>query len=330
MTVYASLKEGEPRYVNREGVEIKPSSSHRNQICLNQNICPVISLEIPPLKKEDRDPLIQRTLPTHFPDSLEEWEWDSRQLGKATYVFLIKREIIEKIRRDWDKDAILLSPALSLPLSEGKEVYQFNTGSGYDLFFCNGSRLDHGIHLAEESDMPVLVKEFLGESGSPRLFELETTLPSLFTKKENKKDRLKLLLALLPLIPLAFFFLQWRESRELLNQYGEWENVRSELLSQRIGEDEGIPWKKIRETLEENQPSDLYGRLEILYPFFLGKGTILNLSFQGQDFQIQARGKDPLNILEKLRTVPEIESITLYQSREQESQELFNLSGRWK
>ncbi len=330
MTVYASLNAGEPRYVNREGVEIKPNSSHKSQVCLNQNICPVISLDIPPLKKEDRDLLIQRTLPTHFPDSLEEWEWNSRHLGQATYVFLIKREIIERIRRDWGKDAILLSPALSLPLGEGKEVYQFSAGSGYDLFFCNGSRLDHGIHLAEESDMPILVKEFLGESARPRLFELETNLPSLFARKENKKGRLKLLLALLPLIPLASFFFQWQESRELLNQYEEWKNVRSELLSQRIGQDGNIPWKEIRKILEENSPSDLYGRLEILYPYFSGKATILNLSFQGQDFQIQARGKDPLNILEKLRTVPEIERITLYQSREQESLELFNLSGRWK
>ncbi|MDC7224660.1 MAG: hypothetical protein PQJ60_13025 [Spirochaetales bacterium] len=327
--IYASLKNKTLVYTDGTGISVQPKPKGKGTVCLDLNLCPLVSLDLPPLKKHDRDLLIEKNLPSHFPESLESWEWDSYSHGAETLVFLIRKSFLKTLREDWGKDVRLISPAFSLPKSPEKGIFQFNGSGGYDLFFYGEGRLDHALHLTEREDVSALTREFLGDSASPVKFTLESGKIGLFREKKKRGNPL-LLLLLLPLIPLTYSGILMRNNRVVEQKLRLLEEERKEYMIKEAGREEEIPWQEIKVVLEENQPASLYRRLEILYPFFYGEAVILNISLSKENFQIQAQGKNPLNILDALRMVPEIDRVTLYQSREQESLEIFNISGRWK
>jgi hypothetical protein len=326
--IFATLRNNRINYRNEKGGTISPGTQSKACIYLNLSLCAVVTLDIPPLKYPDKKILIDKTLPSHFPESLDEWIWDNRQYREKTLIFLIKKTVLKQIQEDWGKQVRFISAGQSLPYSDKKEVYEVCSPDFCDLFFCDKENLDYALYLSHSSEVPLLTKEFLGEERTPQNLEFEMGKSFLF--KPQKKKKSGLLLFVIPLIPLFYFLFLWQQNKDLQNQWDLLEDQKKELLSQKTTRENELPWNEIEQTLLENQPEDIYNRLELLYPLFIDKAIILSISLQKDNFQLQAKGKESLNILEELRTTPGIESVTLSQSREEESQEIFNLTGRWK
>jgi len=325
------------RYYSDKGSSLSPQSPEAQsfrkrgkiQLLLNINQCPMLSLYLPPLKESDLHLLVERQIPTRFPAPMEDWKWHMEQVENETRVFLMPKDLLHQLERDWAKGFSLFSPGQSIPppAEDKKVVYLFEGITGHDLFFYNRGTLDHAIHIDNDEEIPHLVKEFTEQD--PILLD-PGKLPSrgLFRSRKNRKKG-SFILALPLCIPLLLLF-PWQKEQKLQEQWMTLEQQRQQMLTQSSSETLSLPWDEIEELLSSNQPEDRYGQLEILYPLFYRRSQLISYHLQEKDFQISARAENPLPILEELKQLPQLEMVQLYQSREQEDQEIFQFSGRWK
>jgi hypothetical protein len=318
-------------YRSLSGDRVNPERKGKTVLLLNLKDCLTVDMELPPLKDADKAVLIGKRLPAHFPLALSDWEWCSLKTGEITRIFLIRKELMMTLRTDWGKKVMLVSTASYLPDKPVRNLAAVHSPDGTDLFVFKEGRLDHALHCISDDEYREVLSGFPTDEPAPfEINVLKERIPEQRLFHEEKKVRGGLALILAFLITGALLLtplgtLRKREYEVALLK--EQVTLRQEEGRSR---NDAIPWEEIEKSLSSHSPPDRYGQLEALYPLFKGKGEILNYSISGKDFQIQARGRSPLLILEDLKGLPGVAGVSLYQSREEETLEIFNFSGSWE
>lgn len=316
------------QFYDLQGLLVKPKGGH-HRVVLSLRDCQVIFLDLPPLKYKDLHSLIEQKLPSHYPHSLEGMVWDFTQNKGPVKVFLAKEELIEQIKEDLGSKTRIYGTAQSLPIEVDKEVFQFFFPEGQDLYFVERDKETISFFQDFQTDIMPLISDFLNTPGPVVPLNPPGATPSLFGDKKGKPS-----LALLHLIPLLLILfllgIKWLGTEKLKNEWDAQRREIGELQINKVDESENYNWEETHTLLTASLPLDHYRVLDTLYPYFYGRAVISSFSIQGKTIKIQAKGKDTLNIMDDLKSLEEIEELTLHQIKRDGESEIFSLTVRWK
>lgn len=314
MILYLDIQRNQTIYHNEQGVECSPKNGPK-QIVIPLKYCKVFSLKIPPVKPIELAGLIENTLPAIYPGELEEMEWDFRIHSSCCLVFIMERNLLNRVREDLGKDSRILSSALFLPDSIENEIFEFVMPDYSDLFFFKENSLDHALSIPRSESMEIssLCKDFSGRHSIPSPLEFKELPMGLFSKNKGgirKKYGIQLafLAAALSLLILAVLPIrQLKEQKELL------QNLQRDIKNiQEQGLDENAPiTDEDLNILKNEMPDDLLRVFEDLKDLLEGRGKILSFKIQGKDLQIQVRCRDGISLTNQLIELNGWESFSL-------------------
>lgn len=322
------------RYITDDGTPWIPVKG-RHKIWLSFRDCSLYSLELPPVKTRDLEQLVQNQLPSLYPGDEESISYDFIRQGQRTLIFLIKKEMLQQIRRDLGEKTLIHSPGQILPSPLEEGVYILPTPLGLELMFCQKGRVDHSLNLDQQeiAQKEELLLEFslTSEKKKNREIVLEpgSNIGGLFLEKKDRKPFLKWVGFLVSaMFLIGLFYLPLRQRILLRSQWEEFNN-RMETMEQELASstENQNHWQGPLSELQENVPADRYALLQELPEIFEGRALILYFSVKGTEIQIKARGGDALKLAEELKKVPSFKNLSLSRIERIDGEEIFTLSG---
>lgn len=328
MILYLSNKNNIREYHSESGNKITNFDS-KNSVVISLEDCHVLSLNLPPLKESEMEPLIERQLSSHFPHSIDDMKWYYTNNKGKVRIYLIKEELLNSIYADLGDSTKILSPAQAISWDEGKHIYVNRTPVTSNLFFSENGDIKHAFPIHSETELNNLISEYKEDENITNLPNLSQQ-NSLFIEKKRKKS--PWLLTIIPIILALIYFgaiiIDNNNLRKTIEeQNSEILNLQSEILTI---DDSEYPWEESLVILEDSIPDDYYARIELLYSYFLGRAVIKSIAIQNDKIRIQASGIDSLKIMDELENLDIWEDLYIDQIKSEYNGELFTFTGKFK
>ncbi len=328
MTLFTKFSGKDIIYYNCQGTPTAPKPG-RHAVFVGLKECPVFEMPLPPVTKKDRNMLIPQMLPAYYPGSLDGLMWDSMVGKKGASVFLIARELKQKIVKDCGKFSKIHSPGQDLPRREGKIIYQFKNPAGSGLFFFNDGEMDNALYVDEIDTVDQLTSRYIRKGYEVHELNLSMKLSGLFAEKRIFPPSWLLFMGI-PILYAFILLFPWQRNRVMADHLKQLEQKKQELTLISQPKENSLPWEEGWEILNQHRSHDIYTWLESLYPVFKNKAKILHFQIQGNQFSITGKGDNALEILKNMIELNPVGQVRLHQIQRTADGEIFKLSGLWK